>query len=157
MFELPPVGCRLGLTRDRRIIIARNGDQTKVSSNAASRMRSQRGQPPGLGVAVGRSAVWGSAALSWNEELDGSGMGGGAADPILGRAAAVGSARRWSGHRRGGRHGGQPLRSVQMDHAFGPGRSGRRPFLIHTPVSLCKWTPKRLVWRDFHVSSAYSF
>lgn len=55
--ELPPVGCRLGFTRDRRISIARNGDQTNDRITAARPMRSHRGQPLGLG------------------ELEGSGMG----------------------------------------------------------------------------------
>lgn len=41
----PPVGCRVGPICDSRATIARNGDQTKASTRAASPSRSHRGQP----------------------------------------------------------------------------------------------------------------
>lgn len=64
--ELPPVGCRLGVTRERRISIARNGDQTNNRITAARPMRSHRGQPLGLGVLEGSGmGGTGEAVLPW--------------------------------------------------------------------------------------------
>lgn len=71
---LPPVGCRPGFTRDRRISIARNGDQTNERITTARPMRSHSGQPLALGG------------------VEGSGMGKGKGYvPMVGRPAGRGS------------------------------------------------------------------
>lgn len=95
MFELPPVGCRLGLTRDRRISIARNGDHTNDSSRAASRMRSQRGQPP---VPVGAPPPgFGGASPGPDGGAERSFMAGRAAGLILNTSGGAGRRRRPGG------------------------------------------------------------
>jgi hypothetical protein len=72
-------GAREGLTWERRTNIARNGDQTKASTTAASRIFTGSGQPPWLpgaagsgatgsgDAAVGAAAV-GLAASNWRSE-----------------------------------------------------------------------------------------
>jgi hypothetical protein len=79
-------GAREGLTWERRTNIARNGDQTKASTTAASRIFTGSGQPPwppgatGSGdAAVGDAAV-GLAASSWRSE---SGTGNPTTAPMM--------------------------------------------------------------------------